>query len=95
MHPRKTSQKLHHHSTTPSATPSDLSHFEYLPKISKFPTSLVPIEERLKIIEPYTPVAVADFAPTDRKRYRYIFSLYLSLTHTHWQVHLQVVIIMT
>ena len=65
------SQKVHHQSDTPSATPSDSSHLEYLPKITQRPTSLGPIEDELKVKEPYIPVAVGDFASTDRKqRYR-------------------------
>ena len=65
------SQKVHHQSDTPSVTPSDSSHLEYLSKITQRPTSLGPIEDELKVKEPYIPVAVGDFAPSDRKqRYR-------------------------
>ena len=83
-------QKLHHQSLTPSATPSDASHLEYLPKVTNIPTSLQPIEDELQVKEPYVPVAVADFVPSDRRqRYRYVYLLSLSLTHslTHSHTH--------
>ena len=78
-------QKLHHQSITPSATPSDASHLEYLTNI---PTSLKPIEDELQVKEPYVPVAVADFVPSDRRqRYRCVYPLSLTHTHTHTHAH--------
>ena len=64
-------QKLHHELSSPSAAPSDSSHLDYLPLIATISSSLQPIDEALKMKEPYVPIAVADFAPSDRRqRYR-------------------------
>lgn len=64
-------QRLHNDLMSPSASPSESSHMEYLSKISSTPTSLSPIDDALKNKEVYTPLAVIDFAPSDRRqRYR-------------------------
>lgn len=64
-------QKLHHELNSPAATPSDSSHLDYLPKIATISSSLQPLNEALKTKDPYIPIAVADFAPGDRRqRYR-------------------------
>ena len=67
------SQKLHHLLNSPAASPCDSSHLEHLPRQLRLQSSLKPIDERVKSQEPYTPVDVADFSPTDRRqRYRYM-----------------------
>jgi len=65
-------QKLHHAMNCPSATPSESSHTEYIPKTStQLPGSMIAIDRALQIREPYQPIAVMDFAPVNRKqRYR-------------------------
>ena len=64
-------QKLHNEQTSPSATPSESSHMKYLPKINDVPSVLHSIVTALKAVETYTPVAVANFVPGDRRqRYR-------------------------
>lgn len=66
-------QKLHHDSTSPSASPSESSHMAYLPKIPSVSASLLRIDTALKEKEVYTPIAVIDFSPGDRRqRYRYV-----------------------
>ena len=67
------SQKLHHSLNSPAASPCDSSHLEHLPRPKLLQLSLKPIDERVKSQEPYTPVDVADFSPTDRRKsYRYM-----------------------
>ena len=66
-------QRLHNDSMSPSASPSESSHIDYLQKLSSVPVSLNPINTALKSKEVYTPLAILDFAPSDRRqRYRYV-----------------------
>lgn len=69
-------QRLHHDSTSPSASPSESSHMVYLPKIPSVSALLLHIDTALKKKEVYTPIAVIDFSPGDRRqRYRYVIFL--------------------
>ena len=65
------SMKLHHESTSPSATPCDSSDLRYMPKISTVSSNIWPLQEKVIQSDPYTPIPVMDFTPSDRKqRYR-------------------------
>ena len=74
LHEKTKYQKMHHELNSPSATPSDPSHLEYLPEIATISSLLQPIDEMLKKKEPYVPIAVSNFAPDDRRqRYRCVY----------------------
>ena len=65
------SQKLHHAMSCPSASPSDFTHLEHLPRLPSVSSNLQPIDHAVRSQEAYMPISVADFTPLDRRqRYR-------------------------
>ena len=59
----------------PAATPNELSHTEYILKITRaIPSALKPINKVLQNKEPYEPIAVMGYTPGNQKQhYRYLY----------------------
>ena len=72
LHEKVKYQKMHHEVMHSSTASCDSSHLEFLPTAKSTATSLLSLQREIGMKDPYVPVAVNDFAPTDRKqRYRY------------------------